>query len=520
MRQRTIKIICLAMAFVLLAGCVVIQAGRPGHHSEKATKTRLSAETTTQKKPDGTSTTKSRTHETTTTPTAPPKPVFLHAAQAKEPGVPKSIIRHNVHYAYGVHYPSVGNKAVDGQIEVFATSIAAEFDESVGEHLAGPEQGRAIMQADYKAYVSTDSTVDKPGSYHLLSVVFEIFPDVHGSGARGPKIKTLLFDLNTGKRLLQRDVFGRDYVAVIAGKIAAQLAKKTEYAEHIKTELFAANTSPKADNFLNFAFIKGQAVFYFDAGRILPGDFGCVSVSIPITELYKTLKIKTSDRAPFRMFAREEKMIALTFDDGPKTETTTRILDALDEVGGRATFFALGMMVDNNADVMKRAYLAGNDIENHSYNHKKMVLTMSEKDILFQLTECDNKITGITGVQPSFFRIPYGFRNINVERLADRPIIGWSLDTLDWRYSDTRKKDRTPEEREADKKTVIDSVLDGVQDGDVILMHDIHLFSVEVCEALIPGLVAEGFQLVTVNELFAARGLQPVNSKYYSSARR
>ncbi|HZK39374.1 MAG TPA: polysaccharide deacetylase family protein [Clostridia bacterium] len=515
MRQKIKTIICLAMAFVLLAGCGVIQARTPKHGSEKTTHKSNLVQATTQNNPDSVS-----TSGATTTAAKPPKPVFLHAAQEGEPGLPKFIMLHNENYAYGVYYPFMDNKSVDAQIEVFAKSIADEFDESVKGSLDDSERERVVMQADYKAYRSTDAAAGQPGSYHLLSVVFEIFPDVHGSGAKDKKIKTLLFDLKTGKRLMAADVFGRDYPAVISQQIVATLAEKADYAEHTKTEFFLAKTSPKAENFLSFAFIDGQAVFYFDAARILPAEFGCISACVPVTQLYKILKIKVSDRAPFRMFDTQEKMIALTFDDGPKTENTARILDALDKVEGRATFFVLGMMVDANADVMKRAYLAGSDIENHSYNHKKMVATMSEADILFQLTQCDKKIKNVTGVNPSFFRIPYGFKNANAYRLADRPIIGWSIDTRDWVYSDTNKKNRSPQERNEHKQKVITQVLADVKDGDIVLMHDIHLFSTELCEALIPELTARGYKLVTVNELFAARGVTLVSGAYYSSARK
>ena len=524
MRQKVLKTTCLAMAFALLAGCTVIQARQPGRGGEKNTQSSLSSKPTTQEVLDTTT-----TSAISTTVIEQPKPIFLHTAQENEPGVPMSITQHNENYAYGVHYPSIGTPAVDGQLQAFATSIAAEFDESAKGYLAGPEQERAIMRADYKAYIATGATADDlsayaaqevPGTFRLLSVVFEISPGVFGGGAMGKRIKTLLIDLNTGNRLLPTDVFGADYLNVIAAQTVAAFAGNAEYAAYMNTEIFAAYTAPIAENFLNFAFIQGQAVFYFDTGRILPESFGCVSAAIPVTQLYKVLRIRTSERAPFRMFSPEDKMIALTFDDGPRVEKTVRILDALDKVGGRATFFVLGMMIDKAPDMIKRAYLAGSDIENHSFDHKKMLPTMSEADILFQITECDNKIINITGVKPTFFRMPYGFNNTNAERLANRPIIGWGFDTTDWMYSDTKKKNRSTQERDADKQKIIDRVLENVQDGDIVLMHDIHLFTVEVCEAFIPELAARGFQLVTINELFSARGIKPVNGQHYSNARR
>lgn len=150
-----------------------------------------------------------------------------------------------------------------------------------------------------------------------------------------------------------------------------------------------------------------------------------------------------------------------------------------------------------------------------------MDAAMKESDIKYQVNECEKRIIRVTGEPSAFFRMPYGLNNKNADGIINKPIIAWSLDTVDWVYSDTNKKNRnrTPEQRQEDKQKIIARMLDKVKDGDVLLMHDIHEFTVELSEELIPALTARGFQLVTLNELFEARGVKPENGEHYKQVR-
>ena len=91
-------------------------------------------------------------------------------------------------------------------------------------------------------------------------------------------------------------------------------------------------------------------------------------------------------------------------------------------------------------------------------------------------------------------RPPYGAVSEQVREAADTPLILWSMDTLDWK---TRNAQKT-----------IRHVLEQVEDGDIILMHDIHAESADAAVAIIPQLTAMGYQLVTVQELMQAKGLE------------
>lgn len=442
-------------------------------------------------------------------------PVFLHEKQENEPGGVQKIRVYDKGFAYCVNYPVIGNLAIDSRIEAEARDIAAGFNETGKSHTA---KEPLKMVADYKTFLSTDANESVTGTYSLLSVVFKTYSVFSAEGARENTVRTLLFDLNTARQLTLDDVFGRDYLDVVARKTAAYFSGDPEYAGSA-TEHFIANTAPAIENYSKFALLPGEAVFYFDRSAILPDSFGCPSFSIPLTGLYNYMKIKATAREPFRMFAPGEKMIALTFDDGPKSPNTDRILDILQNAGGRATFFVVGRMTSGYRETVKRAYLNGCDIGNHSFSHQKMALDMSMDDIQYQISACSDAITDIIGVPPDFFRIPYGFYNMNADALANMPLIGWNVDTVDWSYSDTNKKNRTKEQRDRDMQNIMNRTLDTVQDGDIVLMHDYYAFTADMCETLIPELVARGFRLVTINELFAARGITPENGKRYFKLR-
>lgn len=196
-------------------------------------------------------------------------------------------------------------------------------------------------------------------------------------------------------------------------------------------------------------------------------------------------------------------MIALTFDDGPHAKNTVRILDALEKVHGRATFFVLGELVDGKSEILKRASDMGCEIGNHSFDHSNFT-KLSADEMKTQLSKTSNLVKAATGKGTGLTRIPYGSVNETIRKVVGTPMIGWSLDTRDW------------ESRNADK--VVDKVLKNVKDGDIIIMHDIYSSTADAVERLIPELRAKGYQLVTVSELMEARGIKMVNGRVFNVA--
>ena len=187
-------------------------------------------------------------------------------------------------------------------------------------------------------------------------------------------------------------------------------------------------------------------------------------------------------------------MVALTFDDGPSTPVTTRILNSLEANGGRATFFMVGNRVPGTQAVVQRMNALGCEVANHTYEHKYLT-KVGDSGIRSQVGLTNQKIAEACGVTPTLVRPPGGsYNQASLDTLGSMGMaaIMWDIDTLDWK---TRNAQNT-----------INVVLNQVKDGDIVLMHDIYSTSADAAEVIIPELVNRGYQLVTVSEMAQYRG--------------
>jgi len=181
-------------------------------------------------------------------------------------------------------------------------------------------------------------------------------------------------------------------------------------------------------------------------------------------------------------------MIALTFDDGPWVYTD-HILDLLEQHNARATFFVLGYRVEWRPGTVTRAVDMGSEIASHTWTHLDLT-RLSDEEIIYQIQAASAVIESVIGYSPRIYRPPFGLTTDRVQQISAHlgySIVNWTLDTLDWRY------------RDAD--TIYNAIMSTVQSGDVILLHDIYPSTVQAMERVIPSLIAEGYQLVTVSEL-------------------
>ena len=215
-------------------------------------------------------------------------------------------------------------------------------------------------------------------------------------------------------------------------------------------------------------------------------------------------------------YSPSDKLIALTFDDGPRSSTTNRVLDLLERSGGVATFFLVGYNIPDNAEVIKRAAAMGCSIGNHTKDHK--ILTKCSADTVKAQVNGVNSLLRDMGVEPTLFRAPGGaFKGVKDQ--IGMPLIQWSIDTEDWKFKDASHKGRSAEERTADLNRIADMVFSQAKGGSIVLMHDIYDFTADLCEIVIPGLVERGFKLVTVDQLFEAYGEKLENGVVYYSAK-
>ncbi|WP_260477599.1 polysaccharide deacetylase family protein [Nonomuraea sp. WAC 01424] len=198
---------------------------------------------------------------------------------------------------------------------------------------------------------------------------------------------------------------------------------------------------------------------------------------------------------------RRVKCVALTFDDGPGPYTKT-LLRHLAKYGARATFFVVGQNVGAYPDVVRRTAEAGHEIGNHTWSHPDLT-KLSRAAIKSQLTRTDEAVESAAGVTPGLVRPPYGALDRDVRRQSHRPLVLWSVDTLDWRHRDSARVARVSLKR--------------VRPGSVVLFHDIHPTTVKALPRVLKGLSARGYRFVTVSELFGGR---PPELVYNAPARR
>ena len=201
--------------------------------------------------------------------------------------------------------------------------------------------------------------------------------------------------------------------------------------------------------------------------------------------------------------AEEEKYVALTFDDGPSGRFTRRLLDGLAERDAKATFFLCGYRIAQYPKETQRIFEEGHEIGLHGYTHDCME-PMSRRQIAKELS--DTKALLPEKCKALWLRPPGGCSSDGVRQVAEvtgLAILDWSVDPRDWAVRDAA--------------TVGRFVLDRIQDGDVVLLHDMSDSSVDAALAIIDELQSQGFQFVTVSELAKIRDINIKAGKTYRS---
>ena len=234
--------------------------------------------------------------------------------------------------------------------------------------------------------------------------------------------------------------------------------------------------------------------YYFDnSGIMATGE-----VQVGLVKCTFSKKGKLKSKGDVNIDA-SKPMVALTFDDGPG-ERTGELLDQLEKYNAHATFFMQGKNIPGKEDFVKKMKEIGCELGNHSYDHPQLTKLSADK-IANQIGTTNNLIQQAAGSTATVMRPPYGAINDTVRSSVGLPMILWSIDTLDWKTRNAQSS--------------IDTVMNDVQDGDVILMHDIHTESIDAALVLIPKLEEAGYQLVTVSEMAKAKGVALQNGEKY-----
>lgn len=185
--------------------------------------------------------------------------------------------------------------------------------------------------------------------------------------------------------------------------------------------------------------------------------------------------------------AAGEKVVCLTFDDGPHPVNTPALLDLLGQYQAKATFFVVGSRVEKHGQVLSRAAAEGHAVGNHSFSHADLT-KLSEADKLAQVTSTAQAIENACGISPKLIRPPYGARAPGETEIAGETVTLWDVDPQDWKYKDPQR--------------VASHILSHVQSGSIVLLHDLYATSVEAAGIVLQELSAQGYRFITVEELW------------------
>ena len=217
---------------------------------------------------------------------------------------------------------------------------------------------------------------------------------------------------------------------------------------------------------------------------------GAAAVGVSVSSATKAVQTAAAPKEnPIYRVESDKKQVAISFDAAWGDEQTNQLLNILSQYKVKATFFLVGDWVSKYPDDVKAIAAQGHDIGNHSDTHPHLP-TLSQEEAGAEITACNDKIKALTGKTPTLFRPPYGDYNnmvVNTVKGLGMYCVQWDVDSLDW-------KDPTPEQ-------MAKTVLDKVQDGSIVLMHNGAKNTPAALPSIIEGIQAKGFEIVLIKDL-------------------
>ena len=467
--------------------------------------------------------------------------IFEYTDRVKEIGELHTLEKIEENYMYGIQYPVLGNETIDQNISSKVKEMIDLFILDKADYQAATQDEKAVLIVDYESYAINNK---------IVSIVFYLTKS-DNTGLPSGSIKTHVYNLEKGSSLTLQDVFSKDFEEQVSVCVTNYFSTQETLKPYIDTVQLKYSTSPLPGNFSSFSLADESVTFYFGSGVLCPRELGVQKAVIPRSELESVLLIDNSGTSkvteattiqeqpensaevtetpaetteppateptpsasietepqvtleiptPSVELDLDRPMIAFTFDDGPYTPVTGRILDVLEANNSKATFFVMGNRVNSYKEVLTRAYGMGCQIGNHSFNHKAFNAIPAD-DVYWQIAYTNDLVEAIIGVRTTIVRVPYGAYQGEVSLLVKYPMIQWNIDPQDWKLKD--------------KNAIVENVMRNVSDGSIILMHDLYPTTADAFEELVPLLIAEGYQLVTINDLYAAKGVPLEPGKVY-----
>lgn len=347
------------------------------------------------------------------------------------------------------HYPKFENEAMNKKILAYINSLPDE---------------NGITFVDYESKEVLEQYTTVLFHYQLLDMEQKVQKEA---------LTSYTFVNESGEIATLSDVLRRDYVDIVKEQFQKQANITLESLEEVELSIGENALDLIADN-QRISLPYGDFKSYMK----IPGK------GISDVNLEKKRTVEVDPNKP---------MIAITFDDGP-TPFTDDFMNVFEQYNATASFFMLGKNIANYPDSVKHMYEYGFEMCNHSWDHQNI----SSDDTAFikqEIFDTQDAIYQLTGHEPTRIRPPYGAYNATSAQIANdngMAITLWNVDTEDW--------------SNRDKAISLERAKAGAWDGAIILFHDLYPSSLDTIKELIPYLQEQGYQLVTVSDLFKYKG--------------
>lgn len=290
-----------------------------------------------------------------------------------------------------------------------------------------------------------------------------------------------------------------------ASKAKEQLLKEITFflqdkkLEQEKVDHIVKGLSDQDLSAWNFDYKDSQIILYPS-----PAVENLEEITLPVSALFDVIQssyLLEKDAALYQSYfdKKHQKVVALTFDDGPNPATTPQALETLAKYGVKATFFVLGKNVSGNEDLVKRIKSEGHVVGNHSWSHP-ILSQLSLDEAKKQITDTEEILTKVLGTSSKLMRPPYGAITDDIRNSLDLSFIMWDVDSLDWKSKN--------------EAAILTEIQHQVANGSIVLMHDIHSPTVNALPRVIEYLKNQGYTFVTIPEMLNTR-LKP-HELYYS----
>lgn len=408
----------------------------------------------------------------------------------------KFVTRNNKREKVSIEYPITENQKINRTVAEAIDKIDRDFRSTV---LLATVFDRPMTETISYQVTHNNSVA--------LSIITNIKQDMHGAH---PVSLTHFwtFDKKSGEVISLGDLTEQSNEAIeaIINYAKDNIAQTIKKYGKPDLDLNGIITKEALSNFIitdsgnSLAWPLGQA-------SLLPSSYGEMTITVPISSVSKYLQNPIARKlanipkppepkpepapvpaAPTPAPTTGNKVIALTFDDGPGPYTT-HLLDILDQYGAKATFFLIGSKVSGQASVVRSIHARGHQLGNHSWSHPELP-KLSVAQIAGEIDRTNEAVRQATGVKPNILRPPYGAVNgVVLEQLRARGMssILWSVDTRDW--------------ADRNSQIVCSRAVAGAHPGAVILMHDIHQTSVNAVPCILSSLKQQGYSFVTIQRL-------------------